>query len=128
MKEAYAAGWEAKQQSADTRKARGYFRPKGKGKGKSKDSRKAEDRKKNSQCAGCKQYGHWHGDPSCPNVTSGKDPPRGGGKSPGKASSVPGPTDGGETAKEGTTVHRMNWSFPADSLDGWAARLRTLRR
>ena len=120
LKEAYAAGWRAKQQSADTKKSRGYFQPKGKGKGKGKDTRKAEDRKKNSQCASCKQYGHWHGDPTCPNVISGKDPPRGGGKSPGKASSGAQCADGGDTPKEGTSVHRVNWSFPVDSLDGWS--------
>ena len=36
---------------------------KGKGKGKKKS---ADDRKKKSQRASCKQHGHWHGDPECP--------------------------------------------------------------
>ena len=79
LKEAYASGWRAKQKSADQRKARGYHSSKGssssKGKGKG-DRRSTDERKKKSQCASCKQYGHWHGDAECPNVKNGKDPPR----------------------------------------------------
>ena len=122
LKEAYASGWRAKQKSADQRKARGYRNPrssgsKGKGKG---EKRSTDERKKRSQCASCKQYGHWHGDADCPNVKSGKDPPRQAGT---------GGTIVNYTSAEGspvsvkqedgrTKVHRVNWTFPVNT-DGW---------
>eukprot|EP00435_Cladocopium_sp_Y103_P060625 s471_g22.t1 len=79
LQEAFAAGWRAKNRTAQTRQSRGYRdggKPsKGKGKGKRPDSRTPDDRKKNSTCASCGQRGHWRGDAICPNVKSGKDAP-----------------------------------------------------
>ena len=126
LKEAYAAGWRAKSKTADSRKGRGYHqaKSKGQGKGKQPDRRKAEDRKKNSQCASCKQYGHWHGDAVCPNVISGKDPPRStGSASQGgthyTTSQEGDPADRKSEGSGGTRVHRVNWTFPVNSVDGW---------
>ena len=82
LREAYAAGWSAKAQSAEHRKGRGYRVPsKGKGKGKGgksrpPDTRTVDDRKRNSTCASCGQKGHWRGDPECPKVRSGEVPER----------------------------------------------------
>ena len=70
LQEAFAAGWRAKDKTAEKRKARGFkqgSRP--------PDQRKVEDRKKNSTCASSGQKGHWRGDPVCENVRSGKERP-----------------------------------------------------
>jgi len=79
LQEAFAAGWRAKDKTAQARQNRGYRdsgKPqKGRGKGKRPDSRKPDDRKRNSTCASCGQKGHWRGDAICPNVQSGKDAP-----------------------------------------------------
>ena len=79
LQEAFAAGWRAKNQTAQARQSRGYRdsgkSPKGKGKVKRQDSRRPDDRKRNSTCASCGQKGHWRGDAICPNVKSGKDAP-----------------------------------------------------
>ena len=77
LREAYAAGWKARQQTAQARQSRGYKGggKKGKGKGKRQESRNPDDRKKNSTCASCLQKGHWKGDAVCPNVKSGRDKP-----------------------------------------------------
>ena len=76
LSEAFAAGWRAKNKTAEARKSRGYKQKgKGKGKGKPSEQRNPEDRKKNSTCASCLQKGHWKGDSVCPNVKSGQDPP-----------------------------------------------------
>ena len=73
LREAYAAGWKAKQKASEKKKQRGHG-PAGSAKGRGKkgggksrppDNRSAEDRKKNSRCAACGQIGHWHSDPIC---------------------------------------------------------------
>lgn len=116
LKDAYAAGWRAKSQAAEQRKGRGYKKGKGKGSKGPKKERAPDDRKKNSRCSSCKQMGHWHGDAVCPNVISGKDPPREGG---GGASQV-NYTEGGQASGSNDTsgrVHRVNWSFMVNH--GW---------
>ncbi len=124
LAEAYAAGWKAKQQSAAQRKARGYSKPPGKGgksgKGKTKkgdrgaDHRTPDERKKSSKCSSCQQRGHWRGDPECPNVQNGTDPPR---SQPGGSSQAnyQAGEDGGSP-----TTHRVNWTFMVDrDPHGW---------
>ena len=78
LSEAYAAGWTAKALSAGIRKGRGYTKGGSKGGGKKRplDRRTVEDRKKYSACSSCGQMGHWRGDPQCPKVQRGEDPPR----------------------------------------------------
>lgn len=85
LREAYAAGWTAKAQSAGARKARGYKgsgkgpgKSKGKGKGKKRppDERAIAKRKEKSTCAACGGKGHWRGDPECPRVQAGEDQAR----------------------------------------------------
>ncbi|CAE7928562.1 RE1, partial [Symbiodinium sp. KB8] len=80
--EAFAAGWKAKAKTAGTRKARGWTqggsrttsstssRPPS-----SSMARSVADKKKSSTCSSCGVRGHWRGDPQCPNVLSGRDPP-----------------------------------------------------
>ena len=136
LKDAYAAGWKAKQKAADTRKSRGYHQPKrsgsSKGRGKGKD-RPLDDRKKKSKCASCKQFGHWHGDPECPNVRNGKDPPRQAGTSgtAGGRSSVhysdsvensPTGRRSGEEEPRGSRLHKVNWTLVNWTFrtDGWS--------
>ena len=118
LKDAYAAGWRAKQQSAEQRKGCGYRgQSKGKGKGsRPKETRQVDDRKKNSRCSSCKQKGHWHGDPECPNVQSGKDAPREpgtGGSSANYNTSGEGDARGG--GGDSVRSHRVNWTF----MEGW---------
>jgi hypothetical protein len=101
VKEAFMAGWKAKQKTNAERKARGFTDPSksssGGGKKKSfkkksvkkevvtvnpntlrksqpagSDNRTIDERKKNSKCSDCKQKGHWGGDAECPLVKSGK--------------------------------------------------------
>ena len=71
--EAFAAGWKAKGKQAAQRKARGWSRPTTSTT--SSPTRSLADKKRSSTCASCGQTGHWKGDPCCPNVLSGKDPP-----------------------------------------------------
>ena len=122
LAEAYAAGWKAKQQSAAQRKARGYSKPEGKGgrsgKGKSKkgrgsDHRTPDERKRSSKCSSCHQRGHWHGDPECPNVQNGTDPPR---ATAGGTSSQANYTAEGSS---NPSTHRVNWTFMVDRDNGW---------
>ena len=118
LKDAYAAGWRAKQQSAEQRKGRGYKNQKGKSKGKgTKKERAPDERKRTSRCSSCKQMGHWHGDACCPNVISGKDPPRDSGSSQVNFSEG-GQASGSRPAESGGRVHRVNWSFMVNN-GGW---------
>jgi len=79
LEEAMASFRTAKQKlgEAKKRQQRGY----GKGRGKSRATSSGnkedslEEKKKKTKCSSCHQYGHWHGDPACPNVKSGKDSP-----------------------------------------------------
>ena len=72
--EAFAAGWKAKAKTAGVRKARGWS--KGGSAGSSSSAKSLADKKRISACSSCGQRGHWKGDSQCPNVLSGKDPPR----------------------------------------------------
>ena len=133
LREAYAAGWKARQQSAEMRKGRGY---KGQGKGKKggkqksrpEDNRRVEDRKKASKCAICHKYGHWKGDPQCPKVKSGEYPER---KPQAakqeqetlftqsttlKKEEEDSPERG--SGSKNLVVNRVNWTFMAAN-DGW---------
>jgi hypothetical protein len=83
ISQAFLAGWKAKKQVAEGKKARGFSNPAGKGKGKSSKGRgkgqpvkNLEDRKKITRCADCQQVGHWRGDEACPKVKEGKVPLR----------------------------------------------------
>ena len=130
LKDAYAAGWRAKQKTTDVRKARGYHQT-GKGKGKEPRSgswKSPGQRKRTSKCSSCGLIGHWHGDAECPNVKSGKDPPRQPKETSGAyhASSMEVPSSrasASESARSDesgmTRVHRVNWTFPVTSTDGW---------
>ena len=90
---------------------------KGKGKG---DRRSTDERKKKSQCASCKQYGHWHGDAECPNVKNGKDPPRQPGTGGTQVNFTSAEGSPASVKTEGSArVHRVNWTFPVFSADGW---------
>ena len=73
LKEVFAAGWKAKQKTAEVRKSRGWKKPDQRGaKG---GSQSTDARKKVTTCASCGKVGHWKGDAECPNVQSGQDPP-----------------------------------------------------
>ena len=123
LREAYAAGWRAKQKSAEQRKARGYSGGKGKsskGRGKG-ETRSIDQRKKKSKCSSCGQTGHWHGDAQCPNVKSGQDPLRD--PSAAASSSVnynaneASPSSRRDEESGGARMHRVNWTYVVDN--GW---------
>ena len=66
LREAFAAGWRAKDKISERRKGRNFRM----------DAKKDEDpRKKTTTCSSCGGLGHWRGDPQCPKVKSGEDPP-----------------------------------------------------
>ena len=139
LREAYAAGWKAKQKASEKKKQRGHG-PAGSAKGRGKkgggksrppDNRSAEDRKRTSRCAACGQIGHWHSDPICPkhggagsasagsqaNFT-GVASNAGGSPSNSQASTTRNP-------EEKPKVSRVNWTYMVgrgghdDDLDGW---------
>ena len=74
LKEAFAAGWKAKQKTAEAKKNRGWKNP-GHGKHKKEKQGDWQAMKKDSTCGSCGLIGHWKGDPECINVKNGKDPP-----------------------------------------------------
>ena len=134
LRDAYAAGWRAKQKAADKKKQRGHG-PAGSAKGRGKkgggktrppDNRSAEDRKKNSRCAACGQIGHWHSDPVCPKHG-------GSGSAPSSTANFTGVTNTGgsvsnnqdpRNSDERPKVSRVNWTYMVgrdddDGLDGW---------
>eukprot|EP00913_Durusdinium_trenchii_P008570 g8049.t1 len=72
LKEAFAAGWKAKQKVADIKKQRGW---KGTEKDKKGEKTNIDARKKATTCSSCGKQGHWRGDPECINVVNGRDQP-----------------------------------------------------
>ena len=99
--------------------------PKGRGKG---ETRSVDQRKKKSKCSSCKQTGHWHGDPECPNVKSGQDPPR----DPGAAASSvnynaseASPSSRREEESGSARMHRVNWRLTWLTMAGISCRIMT---
>jgi hypothetical protein len=84
IKEAFAAGWQAKKQVSAKKKARGWSKPTTSRTSSSASS--LAEKKRISTCASCGGKGHWRGDPQCPHVQSGRDAPhtKGQGGSPKK--------------------------------------------
>lgn len=128
LKEAYAAGWNAKSRAAGARKARGYSNPggkassskgSGKAKGKSKarppDNRQVADRKKTSRCAACGQMGHWHSDPICPKNRQGQGQ---GEQQEANFTGLAGSTSTGST-EDPPKISRVNWTLMMSRDDGW---------
>ena len=74
LKEAFAAGWKAKQKVADFKKQRGWKATDKKGE-KGASSATIDARKKATTCSSCGRQGHWPGDPECVNVINGRDQP-----------------------------------------------------
>ena len=73
LKEAYAAGWKAKDQINAKRRGRSFSQS---GATSSRGPKKGPDpRKAATTCSSCGQLGHWKGDPQCPNVQTGVDKP-----------------------------------------------------
>ena len=66
LREAYAAGWRAKDKISERRKGRNF---------RMEAKRDDDPRKKTTTCSSCGGLGHWRGDPQCPKVKSGEDPP-----------------------------------------------------
>ena len=79
MTEAFAAGWRAKKHMADKKQKRGFEPTSSRGPptkpGQQQSPQQQDSRKLKSRCAGCGQLGHWKGDPGCPKVKSGENPP-----------------------------------------------------
>lgn len=71
LREVWAAGWKAKDQVAEKRKARNFRLVHGE----RRREQKPDARKQSITCSGCGQRGHWRGDPTCPGVKSGEDQP-----------------------------------------------------
>ena len=138
LRDAYAAGWKAKQKAAEGKKARGYHDTKGKGGGKGKgkkggksrppDQRSVEDRKKRSKCSACGQYGHWHNDPECPRArssASGAGSAGGGGSTTNFTGMASSETASQKESASGVKVSQVNWTFMMrhddddDEFGGW---------
>ncbi len=136
LRDAYAAGWKAKQKAAEGRKARGYHETKkggGKGKGKKgggkrpPDTRSVEDRKKKSKCSACGQYGHWHNDPECPKCRGPSSPASGSavGSSTANFTGMANSETASQSKSDGVKVSQVNWTFMMrhgdedDELGGW---------
>ena len=67
LREAWAAGWRAKDRVAEKRKGRNFRQdPRS-------NNKKDDPRKKSTTCSSCGNLGHWKGDPECPKVKSGED-------------------------------------------------------
>ena len=133
LRDAYTAGWRARQQSSEARKGRGYKgqgkgKKTGKGKERPPDNRSVEDRKKSSKCAACHRYGHWKGDAICPKTKSGEVPERKTAKQePQETLFTSGTEVKDERPKEEDdspecgaggkklTVNRVNWTFMVNS-------------
>ena len=75
LKEAWAAGWRAKDQVAEKRKSRNFRNPSLNRHGPRRDDQQPDARKQATTCSSCGQKGHWKGDPQCPKVQSGEDKP-----------------------------------------------------
>ena len=73
LKEAYAAGWRAKDQINARKKERNFARGGAPGGGAKRSG--PDPRKASTTCSSCGQKGHWRGDPQCPHVVSGQDKP-----------------------------------------------------
>ena len=73
LKEAWAAGWRAKDQIAEKKRHRS-FKPRASTE-KSRAGGGADPRKQTTTCSSCGGRGHWKGDPECPKVKSGEDKP-----------------------------------------------------
>ena len=84
LREAYAAGWKAGQKQVRraatgqriSRRWKIWIWKQGQWQGQEGEdtsNRTPGERKRNSRCSSCKQKGHWHGDPECPNVRSELD-------------------------------------------------------
>ena len=137
LRDAYAAGWKAKQKAAEGKKARGYHDTKGKGGGKGKgkkggksrppDQRSVEDRKKRSKCSACGQYGHWHNDPECPKARSSASGAgsAGGGSTTNFTGMASSETASQKESTSGVKVSQVNWTFmmrhddDEDEFGGW---------
>lgn len=72
LKEAWAAGWRAKDQVNEKRKGRNFRNPALKS---SFGREKPDARKQSTTCSSCGMKGHWKGDPECPKVKNGEDKP-----------------------------------------------------
>lgn len=75
LKEAWAAGWRAKDQVAEKRKGRNFRNPSLHRQGPRREDHQTDARKQATTCSSCGQKGHWRGDPQCPKVQSGEDKP-----------------------------------------------------
>lgn len=115
LKEAFAAGWKAKQKVADIKKNRGWKQNKKGDKGASIDARK-----KATTCSSCGKTGHWRGDPECANVINGRDQPH----KKGKASTVHFTFMVG-TEKQCPQCFGPRWSPPSSVVNAAVHCLRT---
>jgi len=127
LKEAWAAGWRAKDQVAEKRKGRNFRNP-ALSKTPRRDS-KPDTRKAATTCSSCGVRGHWKGDPECIKVKTGEDKPFQPRTKPKNVHFVtndsrpfstanqisPVPTNIAQvaTAKNGLTVHEVNFTFVA---------------
>lgn len=135
LRDAYAAGWKAKQKAAEKKKQRGHGPPgsakgrgkKGGGKQRPPDNRSTEDRKRNSRCAACGQIGHWRSDPICPKqggTGSAASSAASGANFTGVANTgnQPAAAAPARNLEEKPRVSRVNWTYMVgrdDDLDGW---------
>lgn len=140
LKEAWAAGWRAKDQVAEKKKNRNFRSGGGPKKGgfgkKGPDTRKTD-----TTCSSCGLRGHWRGDPECPKVKSGEDKPfQPKPKNPktthfvGVSGVVPEnitkrPVEAADS-KPGMKVHEVNFTFMVGDLGRRAGRegMETKRR
>ena len=75
IREAFTAGWRAKAKLNVGKKNRGWSTRQPTTGTPSTSGRSLAEKKRISTCASCGGRGHWKGDPECPHVQAGKDPP-----------------------------------------------------
>ena len=75
LKEAWAAGWRAKDQVAEKKKWRSFQQGQPSKPMPKQSQERPDPRKQATTCSSCGTRGHWRGDPECPKVKSGEDKP-----------------------------------------------------
>ena len=115
LKEAWAAGWRAKDQVAEKRKGRNFKGGGSKYPRREQAKQHPDQRKVSTTCGSCGARGHWKGDPECPKVQSGEDQPFVK-KAKNGVHYVSMPAKTTPDRREDIKMHEVNFSFVAGTV------------
>ena len=122
LKEAWAAGWRAKDQIAEKKRFRN-FKKTGQRSSQQPTGVGNDPRKQSTTCSSCGNRGHWKGDPECPKVKAGVDKPfqpkqkvKNHVNYVGTPSSLPVISEVQST--EASSLHQVNFTFMVGDGDG----------